>query len=394
MAEYTPRRLKSGRIKADQLKATGAKTGVIALKRKYTAAAAALRSEIRGLPEVRLHLMESIYPAGDEFIVVYEVTGKVIPPGEIPLKAGVLVSNVETFRNISRAQRGRPVISRHLTVTGAVRDPKTVSLPLGTPVRDALELAGGPVIEDWVTVIGGPMMGEVNYSSDTPITKTTSALIVLPADHPVVTRKTRSLEFDLAKIRSICCQCDYCTLVCPRALLGHNFKPHLVMRSLALGIPFPESPGLTGAAMCTNCDLCGVYSCPMNLPIGRLNNQVAAGMGEWHWKATARLPGYSASPRREYSLIPVSRLTSRLRLTAYDRDAPLDERPFAPAAVTIPLKQHLGAASRAVVKKNQKVAAGEVIGEIPRGVMGARVHASISGIVKQVNSESITILAS
>ncbi len=375
------------------MKATGATNGVIALKKKYTAAVASLKSEIGGLAGLSLHLMESIYPAGDEFIIVYEVTGKIIPPGEIPLKVGVLVSNVETFRNVSRAQRGEPVISRYLTVTGAVREPKTLRMPIGTPIRAAVGLAGGPAIENWVSVIGGPMMGEVTGNPDTPITKTTSAVIVLPPDHPVVTRKTQSLEFDLSKIQSICCQCDYCTLVCPRALIGHNFKPHLVMRSLALGMPFPESPGLTAAAMCCNCDLCGVYSCPMNLPIGRLNKQVAAGTGEWHWEAASRLPEYAPSAWREYSLIPGSRLTSRLKLTRYDRAAPLDDTPFQPKSVTIPLQQHLGRPARPVVKKNQKVKAGEVIGDIPRGVMGARVHASISGVVRRVNSESVTIAA-
>ena len=175
------------------MKATGANNGVIALKKKYTAAVAALKSEIKNRPGLSLHLMESIYPAGDEFIIVYEVTGKVVPPGEIPLKVGVMVSNVETFLNISRAQRDKPVISRHLTVTGAVREPKTLRLPIGTSIRAALSLAGGPAIENWISIIGGPMMGEVTDNPDTPIIKTTSAVIVLPADHPVVTRKTRSL---------------------------------------------------------------------------------------------------------------------------------------------------------------------------------------------------------
>lgn len=375
------------------MKATGASRGVIALKKKYTAAIASLEEEIKGRNELRLHLMENIYPAGDEFIIVYEVTGKVIPPGEIPLKVGILVSNVETFCNISRAERGEPVVSRHLTVTGAVKEPMTLRLPVGTPLRAAVELAGGATVPDWTVVTGGPMMGEVIDDLDLPVTKTTSAVIVLPADHPVVIRKTRSLEFDLSKIQSICCQCDYCTLVCPRALIGHNFKPHLVMRSIALGLPFPHSPGLSSAPFCSNCDLCGVYSCPMNLPIGRFNQQVAAGMGEWDWKSIPPQETCTPSPRREYSLIPVARLTSRLRLNEYDRAAPMAESYFKPDMVTIPLKQHIGEPAYPVVKERQKVLVGEVIGDIDPGVIGARVHASISGVVQEVTDESVTIVA-
>ncbi|MEA1927886.1 MAG: SLBB domain-containing protein [Candidatus Auribacterota bacterium] len=374
--------------------ATGAARGIIALKKKYTAAIASLRDEIKGYDELSLHLMESIYPAGDEFVIVYEVTGQVIPPGEIPLKVGILVSNVETFRNISRAEQGDPVISRHLTVTGAVRRPITLELPIGTPISAAIDLAGGPVIDDWVIILGGPMMGEVAESPELPITKTTSAVIVLPSDHPVVTRKTRSLEFDLSKIQSVCCQCDYCTLVCPRALLGHNFKPHIIMRQISLGLPIPDSPGITGADFCCNCDLCGAYSCPMNLPVGRLIQQVAAQIKTSDWEAPPPLAEYSPAARRDYSLIPVSRLTSRLRLTGYDQTAQRPKDKFHPRSVTIPLKQHIGQPAQPMVKKGQRVSSGELIGDIKPGVMGARIHASISGVIQKVSNESVTIMAS
>ncbi len=374
--------------------ATGASRGVIALKKKYTAAIAALNREIAGNEAISLHLLESVYPAGDEFVLVYEVTGKVIPPGEIPLKVGVLVSNVETFANISAAERGDPVISRCLTVTGAVRDPKTLILPVGTPLKAAIDLAGGPAVEEWTIVTGGPMMGEAVFDPGRPLTKTTSAVIVLPAGHPVVTRKTASLEFDLRKIQSICCQCDYCTLVCPRALLGHNFKPHIVMRQIAMGLPIPGLPGITSAPQCCNCDLCGVYSCPMNLPIGRLNKQLAGRLKEGEWEPAEKLESYRPSPMREYSLIPVSRLTSRLELAGYDRPAPLEETDYSPPRVEIPLKQGIGKPAGPVVEEGKRVAAGDLLGDLEPGTMGARVHASIGGIVEKVTLESIIIAAS
>lgn len=373
---------------------TDAEEGVIALKKKYTTAIKALDSEIKGEKKVRLHLLDSVYPAGDEFVIVYEVTGMIIPPGEIPLKVGILVSNVETFRNISRAEQERPVISRNLTITGAVKRPLTIELPIGTSVGDALELAGGPAVDDWAIIIGGPMMGEVTGNINHPITKTTSAIIVLPSDHPVVIRKTRNFEFDLRKVQSTCCQCDYCTLVCPRALLGHNFKPHIIMRQLAMGIPIPVSPLMSGAALCCNCDLCGVYSCPMNLPIGRLNQQIANQIKVNNWETVPALPKYSPSYLRKFRQIPVSRLTTRLKLMEYDRDIPHYQEEFHPDTVTIPLKQHIGGTPRAVVKENQQVKEGDLIGDLESGTIGARVHASINGKIKNVSNESIVISAS
>ncbi|GIX50387.1 MAG: hypothetical protein KatS3mg132_581 [Limisphaera sp.] len=74
---------------------------------------------------IRIHLLGDYYPAGDEYDLVYTVTGRLIPPRGIPLNVGVLVSNVETFVNVAAAADGRPVTHKTLTIAGAVRDPVT-----------------------------------------------------------------------------------------------------------------------------------------------------------------------------------------------------------------------------------------------------------------------------
>ncbi len=375
------------------MKAVGAKEGVVALKEKYRAAIGELSRLIKPADGVRLHPLKGVYPAGDEFVLVYEVCRRVVPAGKIPLAVGVLVSNPETFLNIARAEKGEAVTGRFLTVTGAVKRPKTLRLPIGTPLKRAVELAGGATVEDPALVVGGPMMGEVASHDGEPVTKTTSSIIVLPRDHKVVVRKQQALDFDLRKTMEICCQCVYCTLICPRSLLGHEFKPHLVMRSLALGLPYPRSPGLSSAAACCACDLCGVYSCPMELPIGRLNKKIAGELEDWNWKRTPQPERPRPAPLREYSLVPVSRLTSRLELKDYDLPAPTDDHDHTVDRVFIPLKQHIGRPAGAVVKRNQKVKQGDLIGGMEPGEMGARVHASISGTVREVTAEMVVIEA-
>jgi Na+-translocating ferredoxin:NAD+ oxidoreductase RnfC subunit len=60
--------------------------------------------------------------------------------------------------------------------------------------------------------------------------------------------------------------------------------------------------------------------------------------------------------------------------------------------VEIPLKQHLGAPARPVVKPGDRVKKGDLLGEIPEKALGARVHASVGGRVVAVD-DRVTIQA-
>jgi Na+-translocating ferredoxin:NAD+ oxidoreductase RnfC subunit len=46
-----------------------------------------------------------------------------------------------------------------------------------------------------------------------------------------------------------------------------------------------------------------------------------------------------------------------------------------------------------VVKKGDHVARGDVVGEMPAGAVGARVHASITGVVSDISVEAVVIEA-
>ena len=214
------------------MEAVGARTGVVAIKAKNHHAVEAIQAACRNTP-VQVHLLGDYYPAGDEYDLVYNVTGRLIPPAGIPLQVGAVVMNVETLVNVAAAAEGHPVTRKTVTVAGAVANPTTITLPIGTRWRDAVAAAGGPTTHAPVLCVGGLMMGETTDNLDTPIVKTTTGAVVLPREHRVIQRKLRSPSEQNKIGKSACDQCRYCTEYCPRFLLGYEVEPHRVMRSLA-----------------------------------------------------------------------------------------------------------------------------------------------------------------
>jgi Na+-translocating ferredoxin:NAD+ oxidoreductase RnfC subunit len=79
----------------------------------------------------------------------------------------------------------------------------------------------------------------------------------------------------------------------------------------------------------------------------------------------------------------------KLGVKEYDVPAHYQEKKFSPKKVRIPLSQHIGTGATPVVKLRSEVKAGDVIGEIPEGKLGARIHASISGVVTAITDEIV-----
>jgi hypothetical protein len=98
----------------------------------------------------------------------------------------------------------------------------------------------------------------------------------------------------------------------------------------------------------------------------------------------------SQSVLNSFRKVPVSRLAIKLDLLKYMDLHPEDGGELAPESVRIPLHQHAGAPAVARVRPGDAVQVGDVIGEIPEGALGARVHASLAGTVTDVDS-AVTI---
>lgn len=370
------------------METVGAKEAIIGIKRAYKAAVAALEKVLPHYPGVRLGLLDEVYPAGDEVVLIYEVTHKVVRPGGLPIECGVIVFNVETMYNLHRAlHKNEPVVDKLVSVVAEVNHPVTVRMPLGSTIEDAVQQAGGAKIKDPVYFVGGPMMGNILPGS-APITKTTNAILVLPQNHYLVERKRAKPEIMLKRAAASCCQCSMCTDLCPRNALGHPIQPHLFMR--AATCKDVQDPNIfLDTFFCCSCGLCELYSCfqglsPRSLMATYKNGLRAAGI-----KAPV-VQAAPVEPSRELRKVPMKRLMARLDLTKYNLPAPLQDECVSVKTVKIPLRQHIGAPAVCAVKAGDIVQRGQVIAN-PANGLSVAIHASITGRVREADANSITI---
>jgi len=375
----------------------GAKRTVLALKAKHEDLIPSLRQtgEAYG---IEIFLLDDFYPAGDEQILVREVTGRSVPPLGIPLHVGAIVANVGTLADVDGAaglsSAPRAVSHKFLTVTGEVCAPCVMRAPLGTALAECLAAAGGALPKNPVFIIGGPMMGRVvegyEQLAREVVTKTTGGLIVLPWGHHLHRNFTLTTDHMRRRAASACIQCRACSDLCPRRLIGHPFETHMIMRAFAAGRECSEPAA--SAAICCECGACEHYACPMGMSPRRVNQAVKAALRKESlvYEGTKELQQEN-SRWREFRRIPVGRLASRLGIAPYMKLKTPYAGDILPHSVRVPLRQHIGAAAVPLVATGDAVHAGDCIGEIPEGALGARVHASITGVVTAVDAHCVTI---
>ncbi len=370
--------------------ATGANNVIIALKKTYKDAINAVNSVLNKFNNFSVSYLPEVYPAGDELVVIYETTGKVVQPGKLPISVGVTVFNVETALNIYNAVvNDMPVTHSYVTITGAVNKPVTIKAPLGTSFKDLIALAGGSYLDDYSLINGGPMMGKLVNELDT-VTKTTTALLVLPNDQYVVKMKKTRISISLKRAMASCCQCRSCTSTCSRNLLGHPIEPHLFMRTATSGITKDLAPFLN-TFFCSGCGICELYSCPIGLSPRTLITEYKDGLKKNGVPIPRDIKEAVADKHRNMKLVPIKRLTSRLGLSKYDNPAPLLEDEINPKKIRITFDQNIGAPAKAIVKSGDHVTTGQVIADVDKKSLGLPIHSPINGVVVDANDKFIII---
>ena len=389
------------RNKGDQLIAAAVLAGeitrasrvILALKRKYVSEARSLIEAVRKAnAKVELFYMDGVYPAGDEHVLVYEVTGRIVEPGGIPLSVGTVVSNINTMYNIYEAVNNKPVVSRYVTVTGEVKKPVLIKAPLGTAVGECIAAAGGTCLKNYRAIMGGPMMGKLigeEQLRDRYITKTDSGIILIPGEHYLSNRAAMPMEHIINQAKSACIQCSYCTDLCPRYLLGHRLRPHRIMRAISMSED--NDTVYNEAFLCSECGICELYACPMGLSPRKVNVHIKERLRNSGAKLKNTSMSLSNSTARDFRKIPMERLISRIDMSKYDMHFDDTVLELHPEKVCIPLKQHIGVPAAPVVSTGETVAEGQLIAAVDYKQTGANIHASIDGIVEEVSSTCISI---
>lgn len=369
---------------------------IIALKDTYTQEIGSLKAAIQQAnADISLCCISGFYPVGDEQALVYEAAGRVVPAGGIPADVGCVVSNAATMLTVSYALEGKPFVRKTLTVTGAVASPAVMDVPLGISLGECIAAAGGPTIKDYIVVEGGALMGKYyipQEAQNLPVQKTTSGILVLPRSAQQNILLPQQLKNRAA---TSCIQCTYCTELCPRYLLGHPIEPHKIMRKLAYAKDFMslvDDEACRMAALCCECGVCEIYACPMGLQPRLVNATIKRELAARGVRYPKGEGMQGVSVHREQRKTPSQRIAARAGIIDYYDTCGIQAcKQIDTDRVALPLKQHIGAASLPVIKSGDRVSENQLIAVCPQGVMGANLHASISGRA-EVQADKIVII--
>jgi len=235
------------------LRATGTREAVIAIEaNKPDAAEKLARGRPADLP-VSIRVSPVKYPQGAEKMVISALLGREIPSGGLPADVNAICVNVATTAEIGRLlPRGRGIQERVITIGGpGVEKKGNYRIPIGTPVRFALEEAGAAANISRV-FMGGPMMGPSVSNLDIPITKGTSG----------ITAFTTAETGGATGHRKVypCIHCARCVEACPLFLNPSQ------LGLLAKNEQYEQMAQEFHLMDCFECGACS-YVCPSHIPL-------------------------------------------------------------------------------------------------------------------------------
>lgn len=228
------------------------------------------REKTKGISGVEVQSLPAMYPQGGEKVLIYHTTGRMVPEGGLPIDAGAVVINCTTLAALARyITTGVPLFEKCVTVDGsAVREPKNVIVPIGTPMQAVFDFCGGFKEEPKKVLYGGPMMGIAVPDTAQPVLKTTNALLAFAEKDAVLPETTA------------CIRCGTCIRTCPLNLMpveiehAYNMQDGARLKKLKVNL-------------CMECGCCA-YVCPAHRSLVQVNKL-----------AKATLAGYNAEQKAE-----------------------------------------------------------------------------------------------
>ncbi len=370
----------------------GAKEAIIGIKGKNMHLLdSKVVKEMKGT-RISVKEIPDIYPAGDEVVLTYETTGRIVPEGGIPIAVGVMVTNLETLFNIWKLfNEDTPVVEKYVTIGGDTKDKDlTVKVPVGMKVKELLAACGYDNLEGKCVINGGPMMGKLVDLENDVVTKTTKGLLIFPETHEVIQLRKRPLSVNLKRAAAACCECHMCSDMCPRMLMGYNFSVHKVLRA-ASHSQVCDTKSFLQSSLCCGCGVCTVVACQQMLDPREISMAVKGELAKQGFKYSSDNHPKEVRAERAGRLVSSDVLVSRLGVGKYLKPVVRDMRPFNPEKVYILTKQHVGAPATVLVKVGDKVKRGDAVARTPYEILGTTMHSSIDGVVTRADNDMIVI---
>ncbi|MCL2580451.1 MAG: electron transport complex subunit RsxC [Oscillospiraceae bacterium] len=192
------------------------------------------------------------YPQGERKVLVYNVTGRIVPEGGRLTDVGCIVINCTTVAVFAHyIKTGMPLVSRVVTVDGsAVNTPKNVIAPLGTPIGELFDFCGGLKDDVKKIIMGGPMMGAAVPNTDLPVLKITNAILAISEKDVEASKPTA------------CIKCGRCTAKCPMRLMPSHIEDAFELKNIDLLKKYKVN-------MCAECSCCA-FLCPARRPLSQV----------------------------------------------------------------------------------------------------------------------------
>ena len=187
------------------LRAVGARKGFIAVESNKPDCHRLLSEKVSGEFDIDCVMLQVKYPQGAEKQLIKAILDRDVPSGGLPMDVGALVQNVGTaFATYEAVALGKPLYERVTSVTGeGVLEPANFLVAVGT-MTDLLLDRCGVDPEANKLISGGPMMGFAQPTSQSPVIKGTSGVVLLKNAPTYMERS--------------CITCGRCVDACPMGL--------------------------------------------------------------------------------------------------------------------------------------------------------------------------------
>lgn len=241
------------------LKATNAGKAIICIEDNKPRAIGKMQEACKSKSNIEVLVTKTKYPQGDERMLIETALHKEVPKGGLPLDIGVVVSNVYTAKAISDVfYRNRPLYEKIVTVAGSGLN---ANLPLrvriGSPISYLIEHTGGLTNDCKKIIMGGPMMGDGQYTLDSPVIKGMSGLLAFTEEEARIPEESQ------------CINCCKCVDVCPVYLEPNNLSRYIRHNDV-------DACRDSHIDACVQCGSC-TYVCPAKI---NLASDIKVGISE------------------------------------------------------------------------------------------------------------------